>query len=307
MIESGNVVITNNARPSLYNRYRNTLGGGGRGRGGGLLQATRFRNSIAPAEPRVSLLPLGINILSATASQRAQVEGWMKQKCDEAATPAGKKTASDATKSIQKVRFQESPGGKDAEEDEGRGKGKVPTVHTPYVSKFDKNGSFMPPTAMRSALKNHRVNVNGLATPIPAARKLNFDDMSTIDDDESVVILDKENTQNDSSSIANSSNVSVMTGNLVQQCFRSITRLTQLELDQLSPDQVELIDQSFEMLKNYRTRIRMMGGKGGETQTARSGQHLVPITENEDDEEEEEVSDAFGALRIGGTVIPGVP
>uniref|UniRef100_A0A1I7TA86 DASH complex subunit DAM1 n=1 Tax=Caenorhabditis tropicalis TaxID=1561998 RepID=A0A1I7TA86_9PELO len=222
--------------------------------------ANRFRPSIAASqEPRASLLPLGINIFQATEAERALVNDWMKQK----ATPAGKKKMPESMKSAQKVRFQPSPVTENPEEEpeEKVEEKSHQKAATPYVHKYD--------AAKRSALKQTDQLNNCLA----AARKLNFDDTTL---DESV----KENSK-------------ALEDNSATNLLRTIQKiaddgLTILNTHKFSPNELKSLDACLEVLNTLKFKNKIDMSKT---------RQLVPISENEVDEEEE-VSIQFESLQL---------
>lgn len=259
MIKSGNVVIPTTNRPSAFGgaaQPRNTIGG-------------RFRASIAAQEPRTSLFPLGINILNANVAQREMVNDWLKEKC-EAATPASKKI--DPLKSHQKLRF-ESPGKKS---DEVKNDSSV--VSTPYVTK-----SFLPPTALKSALKGHR-NVELATAPMPTARKLNFDDSAVDKSIESTETVSNENEMSNE--------------NVFQEFSRAFQNLIKIDRN-ISPEERRKINEWTEKLTSFRNQLEK--DNNSTPQIAKS--ILGPISESECDEEEEneEVVARFGSLKVRGS------
>ncbi|EFO84324.1 hypothetical protein CRE_20453 [Caenorhabditis remanei] len=198
MIESGNVVIparnqtnylSSAGRPSLFGtaRPRNTIGGGR----AQIMQPTKFRASIAVNEPRESLFPLGINIFSASESQRSEVEGFLKERI-EAATPAkkGGGATMDPMKS-QRVRFKEETPTKGAESDE---KKENVSDDVSAGNATSSSSILMSPTTIRAARKK----AHGFATtPIPAnpRRRIDFDVDLTMDESKTVTSIDKENDE----------------------------------------------------------------------------------------------------------------
>ncbi|CAI2339292.1 unnamed protein product [Caenorhabditis sp. 36 PRJEB53466] len=174
MIQSGRVTIPMN-RPSI-SASRHTIGSRqsfvGR-------QFSRFRASIAQ-EPRVSLLPLGINVFEANATQRSEVSEFLSNMLP-GTTPAKPNTATNSAASTsvfngllnstrqRKIRFMDSA---IQEVRESAESAEVAAVSTSVHHSPTCDTSFMP-TSILSTKKKDRKTECPVRTP---RKRITFDD-----------------------------------------------------------------------------------------------------------------------------------
>uniref|UniRef100_A0A8R1E0C3 Uncharacterized protein n=1 Tax=Caenorhabditis japonica TaxID=281687 RepID=A0A8R1E0C3_CAEJA len=172
MIKSGRITIPVN-RPS-FAASRHTIGSRqslvGR-------QNNRFRTSIAQ-EPRTSLLPFGINVFEANATQKSEVLEFLNSRMSATTTPAKANASGSVFGSVlnstrhRKIRFMDSA---IQEVRESAESAEVAAASTSVHHSPTADTAFMP-NSILSTKKNNKKKVN-LDAPAPATpRKINFDD-----------------------------------------------------------------------------------------------------------------------------------